>query len=154
MGHALTLRVRDWQCVAQVEAGTPLGVDVRIDLGSLEVLRGEGGVKPLSEADKHKILAASAKALGAGEARFRAVSITDAWRLSGELTLHGVTRPHLVDVTVAEAGTNLRITGRTAVRQTDHRITPVSQLMGALQVGDVVQVLVEVVVPQPVVPQP
>jgi polyisoprenoid-binding protein YceI len=149
MGHALTLRVKDWQCVAQLEGGAPVSVTATIDLGSLEVVAGEGGVKPLSEADKRKVLAGAAKTLGDGQARFTATTIEGTFRLTGQLSLHGVTRPHVVDVTVVEAGADLRITGRTSVRQTDHRITPISQLMGALQVGDVVQVLVEVVVPQP-----
>lgn len=149
MGHALTLRVRNWQCVADLEGGTPVSVATTIDLGSLEVVRGEGGVKPLSDADKRKVLASAATTLGDGLARFTTTSIEGAWHLSGELTLHGVTRPQVVEVTVVEAGADLRITGLAAVRQTAHGITPHSQLMGALQVGDVVQVLVDVVVPQP-----
>ena len=149
MGHALTLRVRRWQCVAQVEGGTPLSADVTMDLGSLEVVRGDGGVKPLSDGDKRKVLAGAAKALGGGSARFTSTSVEGSWRLVGELTMHAVRRPQVVDVTVAEEGPALRITGTASVRQTDHGITPASQLMGALQVGDVVQVLVEVVVPAP-----
>jgi polyisoprenoid-binding protein YceI len=147
MGHSLTLRVRSWQCVAQVDGGTPLSADVTMDLGSLEVVRGDGGVKPLSDADKRKVLAGAAKALGSGAAHFASTSVEGGWRLVGQLTLHSVTRPQVVDVTVADEGATLRITGTTSVRQTDHGITPASQLMGALQVGDVVQVLVEVLVP-------
>jgi polyisoprenoid-binding protein YceI len=149
MGHALTLRVRSWQCVAEVDGGTPLSADVTMDLASLEVVRGDGGVKPLSDSDKRKVLAGAAKALGAGTARFTSTSVEGSWRLVGQLALHGVTRPQVVDVTVVDEGSSVRIRGAAWVRQTDHGITPTSQLMGALQVGDVVQVLVEVVVPAP-----
>lgn len=149
MGHALTLRVRDWRCVAQLVDGAPLSAEVTLDLGSLEVVRGDGGVKPLSDSDKRKVLSSAAKALGDGAARFTTTSVEGEWTLSGELALHGVTRPQVVEVSVVSEGSDLRITGTASVRQTDHGITPYSQLMGALQVGDLVRVLVEVVVPQP-----
>ena len=149
LGHDLTLRVNDWQCVATVESGTPTGATVTMDLGSLEVLRGDGGVKPLSSGDKRKVLEGAAKTIGDGRATFATTSVAPEWVLSGELTLHGVTRPHAVEVLVVDLGDQLRITGRTSVRQTDFGITPYSQAMGSLRVGDVVQVLVELTVPQP-----
>jgi hypothetical protein len=140
MGHDLTLRLRDWQCVAEVAEGTPLGARFSMDLRSLEVLRGEGGLKPLSEGDKRKILEVAAKTLGDGRTVFTTTRVEPGWRLIGELTLHGVTRPHAVDVRVAQG----RITARTVVRQTDYGITPSSQAMGSLRVGDDVQVLLDV----------
>ena len=149
MGHDLTLRVNDWQCVAQVASGTPVSATVTMDLSSLEVLRGEGGLKPLSSGDKRKVLEGAAKTLGDRSARFVTTSIAPEWVLSGELTLHGATRPHAVEVIVVDEDEQLRITGRTSVRQTDFGITPYAQAMGSLRVGDVVQVLVEVVVPRP-----
>ena len=149
MGHDLTLRVNDWQAVAQLESGTPVSATVTMDLASLEVLHGEGGLKPLSSGDKRKVLESAAKTLGDGRATFATTSIAPEWVLSGNLTLHGVTRPHAVEVLVVDDGDRLRIAARTSVRQTDFGITPYSQAMGSLRVGDVVQVLVELTVPQP-----
>jgi polyisoprenoid-binding protein YceI len=138
LGHDLTLRVTDWQCVVQVEGGTPTGVRVTMDLGALEVLHGEGGVKPLTAGDKRKIVEGAAKTLGDGRAVFTTTSIEPSWTLAGSLVLHGVTRPCRVEVT----GADDRWVARTSVRQTDFGITPYSQAMGSLRVGDVVEVLV------------
>jgi polyisoprenoid-binding protein YceI len=150
LGHALTLVVHDWQCVAQVTDGKPVSAEVVLQLASLEVLRGEGGAKPLSAGDKKKVLSSAAKTIGSpSEARFVTTAVAPGWELAGELSLHGVTRPQVVHVTVAQEGTELRITGTATVRQTDHAITPYSQMLGALQVGDEIRVLVEVVVPAP-----
>ena len=144
MGHDLTLRVASWECVVQVDGGTPTGVTVTMDLGSLEVVRGEGGLKPLSEGDKRKVLAGAAKTLGDGRATFvttdvttdPASDVTPTWTLTGALTLHGVTRPQVVEVT----GRGELWTATASVRQTDFGITPYTQAMGALRVGDVVLV--------------
>ena len=143
MGHDLTLRVEVWECVVQLDGGTPTSATVTMDLRTLSVLRGEGGLKPLSEGDRRKILEGAARTLGDGGASFVTTGITGEWVLTGELTLHGVTRPHVVEV-VARDG---RLQARTSVRQTDFGITPYSQAMGSLRVGDLVQVLVDV--PQP-----
>lgn len=149
MGHALTLRISDWRCTVQLEGGTPESADLTVDLGSLEVVRGDGGVKPLSEADKRKVLTNAAATLGPGPARFTTTTIEGRWRLTGELTLHGVTRPQVVQVGVEEQGDELRLVATATVRQTDHGIRPYSQLMGALQVADVVDVRADLVVPRP-----
>ena len=140
MGHDLTLRVTDWQCVVEVADGTPTSVTVTMDLGALEVVHGEGGVKPLSAGDKRKILEGAAKTLGDGRATFATTSLEPSWTLTGSLVLHGVTRPCRVEVT----GGDDRWSARTSVRQTDFGITPYSQAMGALRVGDVVEVQVAV----------
>jgi polyisoprenoid-binding protein YceI len=150
LGHDLTLVVHEWQCTAQVTDGAPVSAEVVMQLSSLEVLRGDGGAKPLSAGDKKKVLASAAKTIGSpSEARFVTTSVAEGWELTGELSLHGVTRPQVVHVSVTPEGSDLRITGTTRVRQTDHGITPYSQMLGALQVGDEIEVLVDVVVPAP-----
>jgi len=62
---------------------------------------------------------------------------------NGKLSLHGVTRPHTFEVHVDQG----RIRARTSVRQTEFGITPYSQAMGSLRVGDVVQVTLDVAQP-------
>ena len=64
IGHALTFRVRVWQCVALVDAGAPVRVEATLDLATLEVLHGEGGLKPLTEGDKRRVLSNARKTIG------------------------------------------------------------------------------------------
>jgi len=147
MGHDLTFRIRDWECVTQLEDRTPVSVELTLHLASLEVLRGDGGMKPLTEGDKKKVLAGASKTLGNGPSRFTASKVTGRYMLHGLLDLHGVQRAQVVRVAVAEVGDAVRITGSARVRQSQHGIVPYTQMMGALHVADDVDVLVEVVVP-------
>lgn len=55
--------------------------------------------------------------------------------LSGELTLHGVTRPLTIRVHLAVAGPTLEATGATTLKQTDFGITPISKA-GVVKVKD------------------
>src|SRR5690348_7499009 len=87
MGHDLTFRVRDWECVTQLEDGTPVSVALTLHLASLEVLRGDGGMKPLTEGDKKKVLAGASKTLGNGPSRFTASKVTGKYMLHGLLDL-------------------------------------------------------------------
>ncbi len=62
------------------------------------------------------------------------------YELTGEFTLHGVKRALRI-ATVAEAADGLiRLRGRFPLKQTDYGITPFSKLLGAVGVGDEVQV--------------
>lgn len=153
MGHALTLRARTWKCVALVDQGAPVKVEATIDLTTLEVVRGDGGLKPLTEGDKRRVLANARRTIGTSSARYTSTTSTGSWEqggtLQGELELRGLVRPQHVVVSLTDEGEALLIVGRTSVRQSDHGITPYSQMMGALQVGDVVEVQVEVRVPRP-----
>jgi hypothetical protein len=149
LGHDLTFRVRTWQCVALVDQGVPVRVEASIDLATLEVLRGDGGLKPLTDGDKRRVLSNARKTIGPNSARFLATEASGGWTLRGQLDLHGVARSQVVQVSVTEEGPELRIEGRASVRQSSHGITPYSQMMGTLQVGDLVEVHVEVRVPRP-----
>jgi hypothetical protein len=53
-GHDLTLEVTCWHGRATVDPATPANssVTVEVDADSLEVRKGTGGVKPLSDADR------------------------------------------------------------------------------------------------------
>mgnify|MGYP003618936510 FL=1 len=62
------------------------------------------------------------------------------YELTGEFTLHGVTRTLRI-AAVAEAADGLiRLRGKFPLKQTDYGIRPFSKLLGAVGVGDEVQV--------------
>jgi polyisoprenoid-binding protein YceI len=79
------------------------------------------------------------------EIRFRSLTIEKAgegkWRVHGDLTLHGQTRPVLVEVN-GEPG---HYRGSAAVRQTDFGIKPVTVAGGAIKVKNEVRVEFEIV---------
>src|SRR6185437_7126545 len=56
--------------------------------------------------------------------------------LSGNLTLHGVTRPQKIAATVAVNGDTCRASGDFAIRQSEYKIKLVSAAAGALKVKD------------------
>jgi polyisoprenoid-binding protein YceI len=56
-GHDLTIEVTRWHAHATVDLAAPANssVTVEVDADSLEVRKGTGGVKPLSDADRAEI---------------------------------------------------------------------------------------------------
>ena len=65
--------------------------------------------------------------------------------LSGQLTLHGVTRPQTASVRVYPTGDTLRGQGEATVRQSDYGIRLVSVAGGMLKVKDEVKVTCDIV---------
>lgn len=61
-------------------------------------------------------------------------------RVTGDLTLHGVTRPETADVTVTMAGDRLTAKGTLTVRQTNYGIEPVTAGAGTVRVKDEVEI--------------
>jgi polyisoprenoid-binding protein YceI len=70
-------------------------------------------------------------------------------RLTGDLTLHGVTRPLDVPVTVQLAADGLRANGRATVRQSQFGIRPVTAGAGTVRVKDDVEVVLSVTARRP-----
>lgn len=146
MGHALTLRATDWTCVTTFDGDSPTAVEVRIQLPSLEVVKGEGGVKSLSDKDKRSILDSARKTMKVAknpEAIFRTTAVQRAgsgWSLLGDLELAGISRQVAVDVTVGE---DRNVVASASVLQSAHGISPYTQMLGALQVRDRVDVRLE-----------
>jgi polyisoprenoid-binding protein YceI len=66
-------------------------------------------------------------------------------RIEGELTLRDVTRTVTVAVDVAVSGDRLTATGRTAIRQTDFGIRPVTAAAGTVRVKDELDILFSIV---------
>jgi len=57
-------------------------------------------------------------------------------KITGDLTLHGVTREHLIDASVTFYQDTLSAQGEFSLRQTDYNIKPVSIAGGTLKVKD------------------
>jgi polyisoprenoid-binding protein YceI len=65
--------------------------------------------------------------------------------LSGELTLHGVTKSVPVSARVVINGSSVRATGDVSVRQSDYEIAPVSAAGGGIKLKDEVKLTFDIV---------
>ncbi len=150
MGHRLTIVMRSWLATVDVDGDEPIAVEVTVDLDSLDVLAGEGGMTPLSGTEKTLVRNNALKSLQAKrfpQAIFRSSAIErgeDSWRLAGTLDLSGQSRAQSVVVHVTPDGADVRIAGEAVVRHSDHRIKQFSMLMGAMKVADEVRVTLTV----------
>ena len=144
-GHDLTIEVTRWSATVTVPADGVAAAEVtaELDLGSLAVLEGTGGAKPLSDKDRRDILNTADKILGRGTARFTSTRIIPAasgGAIEGTLALNGTTRPARLQLVSRGPG---QYRGTATVRQTDHGITPYTGFFGALKLKDEVTVEVE-----------
>ena len=146
MGHRLTIAMKDWRASVRWTDAEPVAVKLTVDVGSLEVLSGEGGVTPLSAPEKAMARSNALKSLEAQrfpEIRCEADDIAktgDGYRLTGTLTIRGQRREHVVDLHVDDLGDSWRMSCETEVHQTDFGVKPYSMLMGAMKVADPVTV--------------
>ncbi|HEX5405375.1 MAG TPA: YceI family protein [Pseudonocardiaceae bacterium] len=146
-GHDLTIEVATWSGEVVV-AADPANSTVAItaDLGSLRVVEGKGGVKPLSDRDKREIAGTARKTLDTDrhpEIRFTSnnVGTTDGGgTVTGTLHMRGQDRPLVLQVTDLGNG-RYRATGD--VIQTEYGIKPYSGFFGALKLADKVGVVAE-----------
>jgi polyisoprenoid-binding protein YceI len=149
MGHRLTIAMNSWQAAVSWSGDEPSAVEMTVDVESLEVLRGEGGVTPLSGPEKTLARANALKCLGADRyptISFRADEVaqtSDGYRLMGTLEIRGKTRPRSVDLRVQDLGATWRMSCEALVRQSDFGIKPYSKFMGAMRVADDVTVAYE-----------
>jgi polyisoprenoid-binding protein YceI len=150
-GHDLTIEVGSWSGELTVtDALDPADLEVRIEMGSLLVREGRGGLKPLTDRDRREIAVTARRVLGAGrhpDATFSATKFEpadDGGVISGSLTLAAVTRPLQLQVSELGPG-HYRATA--SVRQSDHGIKPYSAFLGALRVRDAVDVEVDINLP-------
>lgn len=143
-GHDLTIEITRWSATVTVP-GVGSGaaepeLAAELDLGSLAVLEGSGGAKPLSDKDRRDILNTAARILGRGPATFASTGVTPEGSggvIEGTLTLHGNPRPLRLQVESTGPG---QYRGTATVRQTDHGITPYSGFFGALKLKDEVEI--------------
>jgi polyisoprenoid-binding protein YceI len=144
-GHDLTIEVTRWHGTASVASADPAAssVEVTAEVASFEVREGTGGVKPLTSGDRAEIKRTlMGKILEAGrypEITFASTKVSggpDAFRIDGNLTIKGATRP----VIVRGQLTGERVQGSAAVTQSQWGIKPYSAFFGALKLRDEVEV--------------
>jgi polyisoprenoid-binding protein YceI len=146
MGHRLTIAMKRWQAEVSWTGGQPVAAELAVETDSLQVIRGDGGVKGLSAPEKALARSNALKALGASrfpDIRFttNAVERTgDGYRLSGKLQIHGKSRTHVIDLRTEDLGDSWRMSAQTTVRQSDYGVKPYSLLMGSVRVADDVTV--------------
>lgn len=149
-GHDLVIEATDWTGRVIVNPSDPAqsSVSVQVDVASLEVKEGTGGVKPLTDSDRaeikrnirEKILHTTLHPTIA----FRSTSVggtQEALTVDGELTIMGATRPVTVYGTVGDDG---QLRANATVLQSDWGIKPYSAFFGALKLADDVAIEVDV----------
>lgn len=142
MGHRLTIAMASWQATVGWRAGQPVSADLVVDVDSLQVLKGEGGVTPLSGPEKVVVRTNALKSLDAKkypQIRFGADSIAKTktgYRMTGEVQIHGTTQPQTVDLTVTDSGGVWVMSTEVGVTQSDFGVKPYSLLMGTMKVAD------------------
>ena len=123
-------------------ADEPVAAELTVEVGSLQVVRGEGGVTPLSAPEKILVRSNALRSLDAKRhprITFVANDIErtgEGYRLTGTLTIHDTSRPQVVDLRTDAQGENWWLTSETTVRQSEFGIKPYSQLLGSLKVAD------------------
>ena len=146
MGHRLTIAMTRWQATVNWDGAKPVTAELVVDTNSLEVLRGDGGVKGLSGPEKVVVRSNALRSLNAGrfpEIRFTAEAIDetdDGYRLSGILQIRGRSREQVIGLRTDDLGDSWRMSAESTVRQSDYGIKPFSLLMGSVQVTDDVTV--------------
>lgn len=146
LGHRLTIAMRSWQATTHWDSDEPVSAELTVDAGSLEVVRGEGGLAPLSGPEKVLVRSNALRSLGAR--RFPRITFAakmiektdDGYRLTGTLTIHGKARTQTVDVRTDDLDGSWWLSSETTVRQSEFGIKPYSQLLGSLKVADDVTV--------------
>ncbi|MBM7366787.1 YceI family protein [Gordonia hydrophobica] len=148
-GHRLTIGFERWRAVVVID-DAPASVTLTVDVESLQVLSGEGGLTPMTAPERLVARTNALKSLGSSrhpEIVFTADQVTpldDGYRLVGELAIGGTTRKHTVDVDSDDAV----VRGESPVVQTDFGVKPYSLMMGALKVADEVVVALEATLPR------
>jgi hypothetical protein len=134
MGHDLVIGVNSWE--ATIEGGDSPSIKLTADPGSLEVIEGSGGAKPLGDKDKADIKKSiGGKVLGSSQISFTSSEVTDG-SASGDLSIAG--KSSSVSVPLNVSGDT--ISGSLTLSQKDFGIKQFSAMMGALKVKDQVTV--------------
>jgi polyisoprenoid-binding protein YceI len=153
-GHDLTIEAGRWAGELTLNDDlSPAALDVQVDMGSLTVREGTGGLKPLSDRDRREIAVTARKTLAADrhpEATFTAAEFQpDAdggGLIKGTLTLAGEARP--LWLRVRQTGPD-RYHATGEVMQSEHGIKPYTGFFGALRVRDAVDVDADVDLSEP-----
>ena len=146
MGHRLTIAMNSWLATVRWNSGEPAEAELTVEVDSLQVLGGEGGLKALSGPEKTLARSNALRVLDADrfpQIRFHAGHIDeveDGYRLAGTLEIHGVPGERVIDLRVEDLGEAWRLSCEADVDQSDFGIKPYSMLMGSMKVVDTVTV--------------
>ncbi|HKS47060.1 MAG TPA: YceI family protein [Amycolatopsis sp.] len=148
VGHDLTIEADAWSGTVTVDTNDPArsSLAVEVDVNSLRVVEGSGGVKPLTGSDRaeiertmrDKILQATRHPA----ITFRSTGVTgtaESFTVDVDLTIVDKTRPVEVRGSLRDDG---RVRATATVVQSRWGIKPYSAFFGALKVAD--EVMVEV----------
>ncbi|WP_445165306.1 YceI family protein [Mycolicibacterium sp. Dal123E01] len=142
MGHRLTIAMASWHADVQWQGTQPVAADLVVEVDSLQVIKGEGGVTPLSGPEKAVVRSNALKALNAKkypQVTFRSedISKTSAgYRLDGTVEIHGTSRRQTVDLAVEDVGGAWVMSASVPVAQTQFGVKPYSLFVGSLKVAD------------------
>jgi polyisoprenoid-binding protein YceI len=139
-GHDLVIEATRWQGQVTVATARPEDsvVSVVVDVDSLEVREGLGGVKPLTEKDRADIRKTLRDILDSEthpQVTFNSTSVTRSVAsvtVEGDLTIRGETQPVAIDAEI----TDDRVRGSATLAQTRWGIKPYSAFLGALKLAD------------------
>jgi YceI-like domain len=149
-GHDLTIEVTNWSARIEMPAEDAGGVTAAtiaadLDLSSLAVREGTGGVKPLTDGDRADIKKTIGGILGDGTATFTSSRIirtgASGGAIEGSLTLNGKSQPVRLQVSEPAPG---RYRGTGTVLQSAFGLKPYTGFFGALKLKDEVTVEFEV----------
>ncbi len=144
-GHDLLLHVTAWRGEVEIgQDGAPAAVAFEADTTSFRVIDGTGGIQALGDDDRASIVQTiDEEVLGRASIAFRSTAVEETgpsvFRVEGELTLVGETRPLAVEVTASDGGLH----ASAVVVQSSWGIKPYSALFGALKVADDVAVTID-----------
>ena len=144
-GHDLTIEITRWSAELTIgDDGIPSALSVEIDLNSLKVTGGTGGLKPLTDRDRREIVVSAAKTLGTSrkpDATFVASGFQPGadggGTVTGTLSMAGAERPVQLRV-LARPPAGYHVTA--TIVQSQFGIKPYSAFLGALRVRDAVDV--------------
>lgn len=150
VGHDLVIEAERWNAAIDLPPSAPK-LRATVDATSLQVREGNGGVKPLTDADREDIRRnLNTKVLGVDrhpEITFVSTAVhalnDRRWQVDGQLTIAGTTAPVRVPVELEPDGDGIRISAAVTITQSSFGIKPYSAMMGALKVADDVEIRAE-----------
>ncbi|HEY2834405.1 MAG TPA: YceI family protein [Sporichthyaceae bacterium] len=149
VGHDLEIEFGSWSGELELPDGDPgaARVSARVQVNSLRVVSGVGGVAALTDGDRQEITRSALKVLDADRhpnIEFRSEKVRsdgDGGELTGALQIAGSSAPLILQVTATGPQT-WRATG--TIRQTSFGIKPYKAFLGALRLSDQVGIEVDI----------
>ena len=150
VGHDLLIELPEWSGTVTLAETDPASakIEVEIEMASITILEGTGGVVPLSDRDRTEIVKSARKVLdvdGHPTATFASKSVRPAdgggGTIEGTFTVRGESAPVTLSVT-ADGDSAWR--GTATITQSAHGIKPYRAFLGALRLADPVTVEVQV----------